>query len=53
MASPTPTEEALLLSEDLEPQRAQTYALLIPFWSGEALKHDDDDSITTNLHDIQ
>ena len=38
MGSPTPTEEALLLGEDPEPQGAQASALCIPIWPEEALK---------------
>ena len=35
---PNPTEEALLLSEDLEPQGVQASALHVPIWLEEALK---------------
>ena len=42
MASLTPAEEGLLLSEDLESQVAQTSALHIPAMPEEALKPDDE-----------
>ena len=52
VASPTPTEEVLLLGKDPEPQGAQASAPHIPIWPKEALKPKDTARVAGPL-DIQ